>query len=285
MTTVFLNGEFLPSDQAKISVFDRGFLLGDGVYEVIPAYSGTLFRLDEHLDRLQNSLDEIKLKNPLSRDQWVATLNRLVAKNYAADLSVYLQVTRGIAVRDHAFPSEVTPTIFAMVNPIKALDDALYQHGVSAITVEDNRWTRCNIKAISLLPNVLLRQQAVEEGVSEAILHRNGHITEGAACNIFAVFGDELITPPKSSELLPGITRDLVLELSIETGIKAQESDITFQEFKSADEIWLTSSTKEILPVTELDGSPVGDGKPGKVWRMMNDVYKKYKTTLHANPQ
>ena len=170
--TVFLNGKFLPGDQAKVSVFDRGFLLGDGVYEVIPAYSGALFRLDEHLSRLQSSLNEIKLANPLSNDEWVTMLNKLVARNYATELSVYLQLTRGIAVRDHAFPVDTKPTIFAMANPIKPMDPSCYQNGVSAIMVEDNRWARCNIKAISLLPNVLLRQQAVEQGVFEAILHR-----------------------------------------------------------------------------------------------------------------
>jgi len=282
MATVFLNGKFLPGDQAKVSVFDRGFLLGDGVYEVIPAYSGALFRLDEHLSRLQSSLDEIKLTNPLNNEEWITMLNRLVAKNYATELSIYLQVTRGIAVRDHAFPVDTVPTIFAMANPIKPMDASYYQKGVSAIMVEDNRWARCNIKAISLLPNVLLRQQAVDQDVFEAILHRRGHVTEGAACNVFAVFNDEIVTPPKSPELLPGITRDLILELAQDNGFKFSESEITLEEFKLANEIWLSSSTKEILPVTMLDDVRVGDGQPGKVWSEMNVAYKNYKKLLHS---
>ena len=285
MSVVFLNGELLPSDQAKISVFDRGFLLGDGVYEVIPAYSGVLFRLDEHLQRLQNSLDEIRLDNPYVYDEWVAMLNRLVAKNYASDLSVYLQVTRGIAVRAHAFPADIKPTVFAMTNPITPLSESYYEQGVACVTVEDNRWTRCNVKAISLLPNVLLHQQAVDQGAIEAILCRKGHITEGAACNIFAVFGNELATPPKSAELLPGITRDLILELAQENGIQTSECEITLEEFKLADEVWLTSSTKEILPVTKLNDQPVGDGKPGKVFQAMREIYKAYKQKLHAQEQ
>ena len=281
MSTVFLNGEFEAAEQAKVSVFDRGFLLGDGVYEVIPAYSGALFRLEEHLTRLQQSLDAIHLKNPYSVSQWRTILQEIVQKNNHVDSSVYLQVTRGVAVRDHAFPSDVQPTVFAMVNKITPLSAEYYENGVAAITLEDNRWSRCNIKAISLLPNVLLRQQAVDQGVAEAILIREGFVTEGAASNAFAVINGVVITPPKSQHLLPGITRDLVVAMAQQHGIPNAEKEISLAQLQSADEIWLTSSTKEILPVTQLDEKPVGSGKPGDVWHRMSKIYGHFKKTLH----
>jgi len=281
MSIVFLNGEFEDAEQAKVSVFDRGFLLGDGVYEVIPAYSGALFRLEEHLTRLQQSLDAIHLKNPYSVSQWRTILQEIVQKNNHVDSSVYLQVTRGVAVRDHAFPSDVQPTVFAMVNKITPLSAEYYENGVAAITLEDNRWSRCNIKAISLLPNVLLRQQAVDQGVAEAILIREGFVTEGAASNAFAVINGVVITPPKSQHLLPGITRDLVVAMAQQHGIPNAEKEISLAQLQSADEIWLTSSTKEILPVTQLDEKPVGSGKPGDVWHRMSKIYGHFKKTLH----
>lgn len=281
MSIVFLNGEYEAADQAKVSVFDRGFLLGDGVYEVIPAYSGALFRLEEHLTRLQQSLDAIHLKNPYSVSQWRTLLHELVQKNNHVDSSVYLQVTRGVAVRDHAFPADAQPTVFAMVNMITPLSAKYYEKGVSAITLDDNRWSRCNIKAISLLPNVLLRQQAVDQGVTEAILIREGFVTEGAASNAFAVIDGVVTTPPKSQHLLPGITRDLVVAMAQKHGIPNAEKDISFAQLQAADEIWLTSSTKEILPVTQLDEKPVGSGAPGDIWQRMAKIYGHFKKTLH----
>ena len=281
MPTVFLNDEYQDADQAKVSVFDRGFLLGDGVYEVIPAYSGVLFRLEEHLNRLQKSLDAIRLKNPYSFSQWKSILDDLVKQNNFTDSSVYLQVTRGVAVRDHAFPADTKPTVFAMVNKISPLSPEYYEKGVAAITLDDNRWSRCNIKAISLLPNVLLRQQAVDQGVTEAILIRDGFVTEGAASNVFAVNDGKLITPPKSEHLLPGITRDLVVEMAQQHGIPNAEDEISLAQLQAADEVWLTSSTKEILPVTQLNDKPVGTGKPGDMWQRMSKIYGHFKKTLH----
>ena len=281
MSIVFLNGEFEPAENAKISVFDRGFLLGDGVYEVIPAYSGALFRLQEHLARLQQSLDAIRLTNPYSDVDWRDLLNALVEKNLDSDLSVYLQVTRGIAVRDHAFPADTKPTVFAMVNKIAPLSAAYYEKGVAAVTLNDNRWTRCNIKAISLLPNVLLRQEAVDQGVVEAILIRDDFVTEGAASNAFVVIDGKILTPPKSEHLLPGITRDLIVEMAQQHGIPCAEEAISIDQLRSADEIWLTSSTKEILPVTKLDDKPVGTGEPGEIWNRMHKIYGHFKKTLH----
>jgi len=280
MSVVYLNGEFLTAEKATVSVFDRGFLLGDGVYEVIPAFGGCLFRLGAHLDRLQNSLDAIGLQNPLTFEHWENTLNQLIAENSHPQLSIYLQVTRGVAVRDHAFPADIKPSIFAMANPIQKLAESDFQNGVGAITLLDNRWQRCDIKAISLLPNVLLRQQAVEQGVAEAILIRDGNVTEGSASNVFVVLNGKIITPPKSQYILPGITRDLVLELAIANNMNCAEEIITQDMLLSAEEVWLTSSTKEVLAVTKLDDKAVGSGKPGPVWQVMTDIYREYKNGL-----
>lgn len=282
MSIVFLNGEFCPADQAKVSVFDRGFLLGDGVYEVIPAYAGNLFRINEHLERLQSSLDAIRLVNPMTHDQWEAMLNRLIQENFDPSLSLYLQVTRGVAVRDHAFPKNTVPCVFAMATKIQPLPEEYYQQGVAAITVDDNRWQRCDIKAISLLANVLLRQQAVDQDVAESVLIRDGYLTEGSASNVFAVIDGEIRTPPKSQYILPGVTRDLILELATENGISNRVCAISRDDLFRASELWLSSSTKEILPITKLDNKTVGNGKPGPVWQSMSEIYRAYKNSLLA---
>ncbi|BCO32835.1 cytochrome c550 [Thiohalobacter sp. COW1] len=281
MPTVFLNGEFLPHDQARVSVMDRGFLFGDGVYEVIPAYGGHLFRLQPHLQRLDNSLQAVRIPNPYTEPQWQGILEELVGENAGTDQSVYLQVTRGVMERrDHAFPADLKPTVFAMSNPIPEPDPALAEHGITAISLDDIRWQSCHIKAITLLPNVLLRQQAVEAGAAEAILLRDGEATEGAASNLFIVRDGLLITPPKGPLLLPGITRDLVIELAARHGIPYREGAISEADLRGADEVWLTSSTKEIMPVTTLDGVPVGDGRPGPLYRQMHGIYREYKQAV-----
>ncbi len=277
---VYLNGEYLPADEARVPVLDRGFIFGDGVYEVIPAYNGKLFRLDEHLQRLENSLQATRIPSPFDREEWRAILEALVRKNGGGDQSVYLQVTRGIAAREHGFPEKVKPTVFIMCNPLQAVDDQVHDAGVCAITLEDSRWKHCDIKAITLLPNILLRQQAVDAGCTEAILVRDGLVTEGAASNVFMVRDGQIRTPPKSRQLLPGITRDLVVELARQHGLDCREQDIPVATLAEADEIWLTSSTKEILPVTQLDGRPVGDGRPGPVWARMFAIYQDYKQAL-----
>jgi D-alanine transaminase len=274
---VYLNGEFLPEEQASVSVLDRGFLFGDGIYEVIPVYGGHLFRLDQHLDRLDTSLAAIRLNNPLNHGQWSALLNELVSKNGGGNLSVYLQITRGPAKRDHALPEIVKPTVFAMCNLVAPLSEEVREKGVAAITLEDIRWKNCHIKAIALLPNVLLRQQAIDSGAMESILIREGLATEGAASNLFIVKDEKLITPPKGPLLLPGITRDLVLELAHENNIPCAEHVISEQELHNADELMLTSSTREILPVTKLDDHPVGEGKPGALWKRIMELYQSYK--------
>ncbi len=275
--TVYLNGDFLPLSEARVSVMDRGFLFGDAVYEVIPAYAGRLFRLDEHLARLDNSLRMIRIENPLSRDAWRDLLVRLGECCPDADQSVYLQVTRGAGERrDHAIPPHIEPTIFAMATAMTPPDPATYAEGIAAITLDDIRWKLCNIKATTLLANVLARAQANDEGATEAILVRDGKALEGAASNLFIVANGLLITPPKSPLLLPGITRDLVLELADAHGVPWCEADIHDNDLNTAEEIWLTSSTKEIMPVTRLNGRAVGDGRPGAHWERMATLYRAY---------
>lgn len=273
----------MPDTEARIPVLDRGFIFGDGVYEVIPVYGSKLFRFDEHLQRLQNSLDALKIKNPLTDTEWQQTLTELIRRNNGGDLSLYLQITRGSAERDHALPENPTPTVFAMCNTLKTLPENTVKNGVAAITLDDIRWSRCHIKAISLLPNVLLRQEALDQGAAEAILIRDGVATEGAASNLFAVINGVLTTPPKSPMLLPGITRDLVLELAQDHDLPCQEKAISLEDLKKADEIWLTSSTKEILSVTRLDGQPVASGQPGPLYRQTLALYQDYKQALRQS--
>jgi D-alanine transaminase len=280
MSIVYLNGRYLPIEQATVPVMDRGFIFGDGVYEVIPVYGGRLFRLDQHLERLARSSAEIRLADPLSPAEWRRCLREVVSRNGHGDQSVYVQITRGAAPRDHAFPKDVQPTVFIFSSPLKPLPAELAEHGVAAITLEDIRWQRCDIKAITLLANILLRQQAIDQGAVEAILVRDGLANEGAASNLFIVRNGTLVTPPKGPYLLPGITRDLILELAAAQDMPHREASISVADLESAEEVWLTSSTREILPVTKLDGRRVGNGKPGLLWRRMMAVYQDYKQSV-----
>lgn len=270
---VYLNGDYLPLSEAKVPVLDRGFLFGDGVYEVIPVYHGKPLRLTEHLRRLENSLAGIRMTSPLSDADWAGLFDRLI--DGTGDQYIYLQVTRGTAAkRDHAIPAGIQPTIFAMCSPIAPIP----LDGIKAVTVTDNRWQRCDIKAITLLANVLLRQDAVDQGAAEAILVRDGQVIEGAASNVFIVLNHQLLTPPKGPSILPGITRDLVLELATELQVETCERFFTTDELKAAEEIWVTSSTREILAIIELDGHPVGKGTPGPMWRRFQAAYQNCKT-------
>jgi D-alanine transaminase len=274
---VYLNGQYLPLSEAKVSVLDRGFLFGDGVYEVIPSYSGQLFRLQDHLDRLQASLGRIRLEISYDLEMWLEIFAPLLDKT--KDQSIYLQITRGVATkRDHAFPKDPKPTVFVMCSDIKPF--AGLAIGVKALTMEDSRWEMCHVKATTLLANVLLKQQAVEQGCAEAILHRNGYVTEGAASNLFAVIDGILITPEKTAEILSGITRQVILELAVEHEIQVSEEIISLEALQTASEIWVTSSTREIIPVVGLDAKKVGDGKPGPVWKKMNHLFQEYKRSL-----
>lgn len=284
MGIAYLNGDYLPLEQARISPLDRGFLFADGIYEVIPAYGSILFRLDEHLERLERSLQAIQLANPHTREEWRTLFDDLIEKNGGGNISVYLQVTRGAPEkRDHAYPeSTQTPTVFAMTNPITApaADTPDTADGLRAITMDDFRWSRCDIKSIALLPNVMMRQHAVQQGCAEAILIRDGLATEGSATNFFIVKDDVVYTPAKNNFILPGITRDLVVELCRNNNVAIEERDVSEAELKNADEIWLSSSTKEVVPVVELNGATLGDGKPGPVWKSVARLYIDYKRKL-----
>jgi D-alanine transaminase len=282
--TIYLNGQYMPIEEAKISVLDRGFIFGDGVYEVIPVYSRKAFRLADHLRRLQHSLDGIKLANPHSNGEWTKLINELVACNAAEDQYLYLHITRGVAKRDHAFPNPpVKPTVFMLSNPLLVPSATLLQSGVACITAPDNRWLRCDIKAIALLPNVLLRQMAIDAGAMETILFRPGlttedaFMTEGAASNIFVVKNGKLFAPPKDNLMLPGITYDVILEIAAANGIPYEVRKIGVAEVFAADELLLTSSTKEVLPITQLDGKPVGTGKPGVMFAKLHKLYQDFK--------
>ncbi len=275
----YLNGVFLPLAEVRISPLDRGFLLADGVYEVIPVYHGRLFRLAGHVQRLAASLAAIDLHSGLEAAGWETLLTELVTRNGGGDLAVYLQVTRGApALRDHNFPPpDTAPTVFVMATPLKPLPDSIYRLGIGAITCPDIRWGACHIKSIALLANVLARQQAVRQGAADAILVRDGYLTEGSASNVFLVRDGVLLTAVKDWRILPGITRELVLELAAAAGIPCEERDLPAALLAGADEIWLTSSTKEIIPVTTLDGQPVGSGAPGPLWRRITTLYQAYK--------
>jgi D-alanine transaminase len=280
--TIYLNGEFLPLTEARVSVMDRGFLFGDGVYEVIPVYSRRAFRLTEHLARLQRSLESIRLRNPLRQDEWTTLINQLIATNDGEDQQIYLQVTRGIDSgsenkRNHAFPKTVQPTLFMMSEPLQTPPDSQRQQGVAAISAADNRWHRCDIKATSLLANCLLRQQAIDAGCAETVLLRDGFLTEGSASNIFVIQRGTLLAPPKNHLMLPGVTYDVILELAVEHGLPCQTRDILEEELRTADELWMTSSTKEVLPIVTLDDKPVGSGRPGPLYAKMLAWYQDYK--------
>ena len=282
--TIYLNDQFMPIEEAKVSVLDRGFIFGDGVYEVIPVYSRKPFRLEEHLRRLQHSLDGIRLANPHGNAEWTRIIDELVARNAGEDQYLYLHITRGVARRDHAFPNPpVAPTVFAMTNPLPAPPAELLHSGIACITAPDNRWLRCDIKSIALLPNVLLRQMAVDAGCAETILIRpdpvtgDGFMTEGAASNIFVVKNGTLLAPPKDNLMLPGITYDVVLELAAADGIPHEVRRIAAAEVFAADELLLTSSTKEVLAITRLDGKPVGTGKPGAMFARLHALYQDFK--------
>ncbi|NJD24872.1 MAG: D-amino acid aminotransferase [Betaproteobacteria bacterium] len=286
---VYLNGRWLPLAEAGVSPLDRGFLYGDGVYEVIPVYSRRPFRIDEHLKRLQATLAGIRLANPLAVDAWKAVVSGLVDAAPWEDQSIYLQVTRGADdKRDHAFPpSGVAPTVFAFASPLVTPPAEVRARGVGAITVPDLRWARGDLKVVSLLANVLARQQAVDQGCAEALLIRDGFVKEGAASNVFVVRDGILLAPPKTQLMLPGITYDVILELAEKHGQPLEVREISEAELRAADEVWMTSSTKEVLAITTLDGVPVGNGpnagRPGPLGERMWQWYQDFKNTVMRN--
>lgn len=281
----YLNGEFLPQSEARVPVLDRGFLFADGVYEVVPVHGGKPFTLAEHLQRLESSLAELKIANPLSRDQWRAVVERLIAENEGGDKPesrlVYLQVTRGApSSRGHAFPESTPPTVLGLCQAMPSHGANAQQDGVAAITHPDQRWGRCDIKSIALLPNILAAQAAREQNCNEAILHRGERVTEGASSNVFVVLGGNPVTSPKGPEILGGITRDLLMELLRDAKIAVQERSPTLAELRRAEEIWITSATRDVLAVTQLDGKRVGSGKPGPLWKYVSALFRDRKRRL-----
>jgi D-alanine transaminase len=277
MDIAYLNGEFLPLDQARVPVLDRGFIFGDGVYEVIPVYSRRPFRLPQHFERLARSLAAIRLANPLTDAEWTRLLGEIVARNAGDDQSVYLQVTRGVARRDHAFPKEAKQTVFMMSGPLVTPAHELVENGVPCITGIDYRWLKCDVKSVSLLGNCLLRQSAAEAGAAEIVLFRDGNLTEASASNVFVIRKGTLLSPPKSHLILPGITYDVVLELAEAVGIPIELRAVSEREVRSADELWLTSSTREVLAIVTLDGKSVGSGKPGPVFKRLYPAFQEFK--------
>ena len=277
---VFLNGKFMPLEDAKIPVLDRGFIFGDGVYELVPVYSRVPFRLDEHLARLERSLGETRIRNPYIRAQWRDIIFRLVDAQSFEDQGVYFQVTRGVAKRDHAFPKNAEPTVFMMSSPLVNPPKELVEKGASAVSARDNRWLRCDIKSISLIGNCLLRQLSAESGAAETILFRDGKLTEASASNVFAVKRGVILSPAKDNLILPGITYDVVTELARANGIPIEFRDVLEPEVRVADELWVTSSSKEVLAVVELDGHRIGEGVPGPAFRRMYQLYQDFKHTV-----
>jgi D-alanine transaminase len=274
---VFLNGKFLPIEEAKVPVLDRGFIFGDGVYELVPVYSRVAFRLDEHLARLERSLAEARIRNPYTRREWRELIYRLIDAQPFEDQGVYFQLTRGVAKRDHAFPKDVEPTVFMMANPLVTPAKETVQKGAIAVTAQDNRWLRCDIKSISLIGNCLLRQLSAEAGAAETILLRDGKLTEASASNVFVVKRGVILSPAKSNLILPGITYDVIIELARANGMPLELRDVAEAELRGADEIWLSSSSKEVLAVVTLDGAKVGDARPGPLFLRMYQLYQDFK--------
>jgi D-alanine transaminase len=282
-TLAWLDGRLLPLDEARVPVLDRGFLFGDAVYEVIPVYGGRPCRMEEHLDRLDASLAATAIPAPHDRAGWRDLLGRLIEANGGGDLALYLQVTRGVAPkRDHAIAPGLVPTVFAMTMPIPPRASEVAENGIAAVTVADSRWLRCQIKATTLLANVLHKRKAAESGADDALLVRDGLVIEATASNVFAVLDGAVVTPPVDPGMLTGVTRNLVLELAAGDGIETLEAALPAERLPAASEIWVTSSTREVTPVTTLDGRVVGEGRPGPLWRRVDRLYQEYKAGLAA---
>lgn len=274
-TPAFFNGEFMDLSEIRVSPMDRGFLFGDGVYEMVPAYGSTFRDLPGHLARLKMSLSEIQLSNPYSDEQWTAHLSELRSQCDEPNVAVYIQVTRGVAeIRNHAFPKDVVPTVFMFCRPIPEQSPEVLEKGISLVSMEDFRWHKCHIKSISLLGNILAYNQALDAGGDEVLLLRDGVLSEGASSNLFVIEGNTLKTPPVSDKILAGITRQAVLTLAKAEGLSVEEVNIDRASFEAADEIWLSSSTRTLVAVTQIDAQAVGDGKPGALWQKVYRAYR-----------
>ena len=282
--TCYLDGAYLPLADARVSPLDRGFLFADGVYEVIPVNRGRPFRLRAHLRRLDDSLRGIRMANPHTDAEWLGIVSRLVAEAAAPELLVYLQVTRGAEFgRNHLFPQSATPTVFAFASDYPVPATATLEGGLRAVTLEDIRWARCDIKSVALLGNVLLRQEAADRGADEALLVRDGLLTEGSSSTVFLCVGGTLVTPPNDHRILPGTSRDAVLELA-RGWLPTEICEVEARVLKNADEVWVASAGRGVLPVTDVDGRPVGTGRPGPLWTEMYHRLQRHLDDVAATP-
>ncbi len=281
----YLDGDYLPIGEARISPLDRGFLFGDGVYEVMPVYGGRPFRLEAHCARLTRSLAELRMRDPLSRQQWRQMFSTLIEHNGGGDQYLYWQVSRGAeSSRTHAPLPDIRRTIFSFCAPLPATPPAVLAQGLACVTAADTRWARCDIKSTALLANVLLRQLAVDAGAAETILLRDGQLTDASASAVHVVIGGELRTPPNSPAILPSTTRTVVEELAARAGVPWRAAPVSEAELRGAEEIWISAATREVQPVTRLDGRPVGDGRPGALWRRVHEAFQRWKRELQDQP-
>ncbi|MDB6009238.1 MAG: D-amino-acid transaminase [Gammaproteobacteria bacterium] len=281
----YLNGAELPLEEARISPLDRGFLYSDGAYELMPVYAGRPFRFQAHRDRMTRSLGELQMRDPHTHEEWREILGKLLAHNGLVDQYVYWQVTRGAERgRNHAPLPDIPRTVFAFCAPLPIASPAVLASGVKCVTTDDTRWARCDIKSVSLLANVLLRQLSIDAGAAETILLRDGSMMEASSSAVHVVIGGEIRTPPRSHRILPGTTRGVMEEMASRAGIPIRSTSVSEAELRAADEIWISSSTREVQPVTTLDEQPVGSGKPGPVWRRLHDELQSYKRELSGTP-
>jgi len=281
----YLNGQRLPLEEARISPLDRGFLYSDGAYELMPVYAGRPFRFDAHRERLTRSLNEILMRDPHTHGEWREILGGLIGANGGGDQYIYWQVTRGAENgRNHAPLPDVPRTVFAFCAPLPVAPASVLESGVACITAQDTRWARCDIKSVSLLANVLLRQLAVDAQAAETILLRENELLEASSSAVHVVMGGEIRTPPRSRKILPGTTRSVMAEMAERAGIPFRSAPVNESELRAADEIWISAATREVQPVTTLDGRPVGAGKPGPFWRRVYDELQRYKRELSGTP-
>jgi D-alanine transaminase len=281
----YLNGKQLPVEEARISPFDRGFLYADGAYEVMPVYAGRPFRFQAHRERMTRSLGEIAMRDPHTPEEWHAILGNLVTANSGGDQYVYWQVTRGAENgRSHAPLPDIPRTVFAFCAPLPVWPASVVEKGVACVTANDTRWARCDIKSISLIANVLLRQIAAEANAAETIILRDGDLMEASASAVHVVIDGEIRTPPRTNRILPGTTRGVMEEMATRVGIPFRSTRVTEQELRTAAEVWITASTREVQAVTLLDNQPVGTGKPGPIWRRIYDEFQTYKHEVAGTP-
>jgi D-alanine transaminase len=281
----YLNGTRLPLEEARISPFDRGFLYADGIYEVMPVYSGRPFRFAAHRERMARSLAEIRMRDPHTPEEWREILGKLIVVNGGGDQYVYWQVTRGAENgRNHAPLPDIPRTVFAFCAPLPVTPSDVLENGIACVTAEDTRWARCDIKSVSLLANVLLRQLAVDARAAETILVRDGELTEASSSAVHIVMRGEIRTPPRSPRILPGTTRGVVEEMATRAGIPFRSTPVSQSELRGADEIWLSAATREVQPVTTLDNRPIASGRPGPLWRRVYDELQRYKHELSGTP-